>query len=211
MKQLNCISFILCIILLSSCRAMFPIFPRNKVLAKEIREMATLDNKYRGKFPLIGEKDCMPVEKFIYNVDEIKGKKFTFTKESYDKIFQEQRKLDSINVVTFIQLVEEHGFPTEKKIGGLNFTGNLISLILHFPHFEHLVGEHIKEAAIKGDLPKWCYMYFYDRAQMVKDKPCLYYAIPQACDGPMDEELTKIAREKLEEMIVSFKNKKGEN
>lgn len=197
MNKLNYISIILCIILFSSCRAMFPIVASNKTLAKEIRSMAALDQKYRGKRPREGKSDCMPVKQFIENADRIKDKNLTFTKESLNKIWQEQYKIDSINVIKFIQLVEEHGFPTEKKIGGLNFNGNLITLVLHFPQFEHLVGEHLKDAALKGDFPKGYYMYFYDRAQLVKNEPCLYFAVPRACGELIDKESTNKARKEL--------------
>lgn len=199
-------SLLILLILLSSCRAMFPILPSNKVLAKEIKSMAVIDQKYRGRWLKEGKIDCMPIEQFIKNVDKVKGKNFTFTKESINKIWQEQHIIDSMNVIKFIELVEEHGFPTDKKIGGMNYNGNLITLVLHFSHHENLVGKHIKEAALKGDFPKGQYMYFHDRAQIVKNKPCLYNFKPGLCKETMDEELTYEARKEFG-MLEYFEKK----
>lgn len=120
-------------------------------IRRELKKMLKQDQKYRNEI--------------VLNKN---------SKKETDSLWNLQNKLDSINIVEFVDIISNYGYPSLDRVG----TQISYVLILHFTResdFLSLSGLFQKELLNKN-MPNLEYAMWYDRCMILSNKPVKYGA-----------------------------------
>lgn len=127
-----------------------------------------------------------------------------FGKVVRDSLLRDEQRIDSLNKITLLVLIDKYGFPSFKRVG--TTSGDFMTI--------HMMGEKdfnqllpvFKEELKKGNMSGHTYASWYDRNQLFMDKKQLYgeYDSKNICV----EDLKQTNKERKKIGLVPFyKNK----
>ena len=148
-------------------------------IVKIMDVMSEDDQKHRWQI-MLGEFDSikldslknLPSEIRMERILEVQKDKVGFGKLVKDSLWALQNKLDSLNEVRFIKVIQVYGYPSFRRIGSKNASILLTHLTdkIRFNRYHDLLKMELE----KGNLPPSEYASWYDRCQLTMKNQQLY-------------------------------------
>jgi hypothetical protein len=135
------------------------------------------DQKYRWQL-MLGELDSIKLDSLKKLPDTVKWNRIkkVFNGEivfkSADSIWKLQNKIDSINILKFVEIINKYGYPSYKRIR--SSTSEYLSLHMASSKEFDLYIQIFKEQLLKGNMPPNEFATWYDRCQLSMKKKQLY-------------------------------------
>jgi hypothetical protein len=160
------------------------------------------DQKYRWQL-MLGELDSLnldslkklPEDVMLDRMKKVMNSEIGFSKAIDDSIWKLQAKLDSLNKIKFLAIIDKYGYPSEKRIGSYVSS----TLVLHFvgeKEFASLLPVFQRELE-KKNMSAHEYASWYDRCRLVIGKKQLYGEYGQNYRCVENLAITNIERKKI--------------
>ncbi len=176
--------------------------PTRKYVKAQLDTISKLDQKYRWHLTF-SEPDTkkvdsikkLPWRKIKSYQEKVFRDKTVSKRSAMDSLWKLQKRLDSLNAITFIEIIEKYGYPSYKRTRSFTTT----SLTLHFLggwYFDKLYPIFDLELK-KGNMPADEFARWYDRTQLVSKKKQLYGEYDKQFPCVDNIEKTNIERKKI--------------
>jgi len=176
--------------------------PTKKYLKARMDTISELDQKYRWHLTFhehdtkkVDSIKKLPRRKIVAYQEKAFRDKTVSNKSAMDSLSKLQKKLDSLNAITFIEIIEKYGYPSYKRTH--SFTTS--ALTLHFLggwYFDKLYPIFDSELK-KGNMPADEFARWYDRTQLISRKKQLYGEYDKQFPCVDNIENTNIERKKI--------------
>ncbi len=177
-------------------------------LKKEVATILTTDQRYRWMilFGEIDEKKVQAYRKLEQNLQvermmEVQHNHAGISTAAKDSLWTLQQQLDTMNLLKLAGIIAAHGFP-----GDYIRTEDLSIILMHSPRLPVIndVLSMLLEEVKLQHMPAMEYALLYDKVQLARKLPQLYFAAGQAQNGmtsglanPTDLDATNRARKEL--------------
>ena len=137
------------------------------------------DQKYRLQL-MLGELDKhkldslnkLPFNSFWDRVNKVGRKEVGFSRQISDSLWNIQNRLDSLNAIKFIEIINKYGYPSYKRTK--SYTSSTISLhLIGKLYFDRLLPLFTSEQQ-KGNMPSDEFARWFDRNNLVSGKKQLF-------------------------------------
>ncbi len=185
-----------------------------KYLKSKLDTISQIDQKYRWELAF-GELDSkkidslkkLPHKLMMERMSQAGIGKVGFNKEIKDSIWKLQKNLDSLNSITFIELINKYGYPSYKRTK--SYTSFTLALhLMGKNNFEKLLPIFSSELE-KGNMPPSEYANWYDRNQIIAKKKQLYGEYDKKFPCVENIEKTNLARKKIGLRLIKRNNCKN--
>lgn len=114
-----------------------------------------------------------------------------------ERLMNEWLRVDSMNIQTLLSLINEKGFPSQKRVGAYSNISAYL-LLLHFDRdtCNYILNDILWAALINGEILPNLYAYIVDRHLDNCGKSQLYFTIPPRQPGDLPEKLQKEVNER---------------
>ena len=149
------------------------------LLKSKMDSISVDDQKYRLQL-MLGELDKhkldslnkLPFNSFWDRVNKVGRKEVGFSRQISDSLWNIQNRLDSLNAIKFIEIINKYGYPSYKRTK--SYTSSTISLhLIGKLYFDRLLPLFTSEQQ-KGNMPSDEFARWFDRNNLVSGKKQLF-------------------------------------